>query len=61
MKAYLVDTTILYFTGAFLEIEAGAARADEIYAPALIKPRVCCCIVIANADCACSNGRGHDL
>ncbi len=38
--------------GAFLEIEAGgcrrqrcprAVRADEIYAPALIKPRVCCC------------------
>ncbi len=56
--------------GAFLEIEAGgcprqrcprAVRADEIYAPALIRPRVCCCIVIANADCACSIGRGHDL
>ncbi len=53
--------------GAFLEIEAGGCptyrwpRADEIYAPALIRPRVCCCIVIANADCACSIGRGHDL
>ncbi len=52
-------------TGAFLEIEAGGAQCTDgaagIYAPALIRPRVCCCIVIANADCACSIGRGHDL
>ncbi len=57
-------------TGAFLEIEAGgcpryrcprALRADEIHALALVRPRVFCCIVIANADCACSIGRGRDL
>ncbi len=55
---------------AFPEIEAegswsvqiaAGARATEIYAPALIRQRVFWCIVIANADCACSIGRGLDL
>ncbi len=57
-------------TGAFLEIEVGGcsmsngavrtARGQNLH-PALIRPCVFRSIVIANADCACSIGRGHDL
>ena len=57
--------TFIPTPGAFLEIEAGGAQGRrggaQIYAPALIRPRVFRCIVIANADCACSIGRGHEL
>ena len=64
--AVTMDTRMYTVAGAFLEIEAGGAqctdgRAAEIYAPALIRPHVFCCTVVANADCACSIGRGRDL
>ncbi len=58
-----LETAFILLTGEFLEIEAGGCPRYRwpraiIYAPALIRPRVYCCI---NADCACSIGRGHDM